>query len=213
MDSRKGAAFDVIEETAPIGITPVSPAHSPAMSKIMPSSVTLLAAVMVSLAALGAQPSDEEISLRGGGKDADLIIAKARDVLSNAQVYAVGGIGVAGSPSVGCWALTVVVRYDRSAKDFLNRMLECAEPEGRLYAVAGLLLVEPKQRARFQTAKFVERSEDRVWTQFGCSSLSSRFETEVNRLLEGGAKHLLFETLPSIYETVDVRRPPSAKKE
>lgn len=172
----------------------------------------LAATVMVSLTGFGGEVQGETAMLQTGGPSAVRIIAKAHDILSNAQVYAVGGVGVAGSPSSTCWALTVVVRYDPSAKEFLNRLLDYAEPEGRLYAVAGLLLLEPDQKRRFQTAKFAERSEDRVCAQFGCSSLISRFETQVNRLLEDGAKHLLFEKLPSIYETVDVRRPPSPKK-
>lgn len=167
---------------------------------------------MLSLTGRGQEAQSETAILQAGGPGAGLIIAKAHDILSNAQVYAVGGVGVAGSPSSSCWALTVVVRYDPSAKEFLNRLLDNAEPEGRLYAVAGLLLLEPDQKKRFQTVKFVERSEDRVWTLFGCSGLLSRFEAQVNDLLEKGAKHLLFEKLPSLYETVDVRRPSSPGK-
>ncbi len=166
------------------------------------------------LTALHAELPSEEVILKKGGPDAAMIIEKARDILATSQVFASRGIGEGGTPTSSCWALTVIVRYDPIAKDFLNLLFDSAEfPEQRLYAIAGLITLDPTNKKRFAPEKIQPFADQLVYTQFGCTGAASRFGMETILLLtEDTAPYYLFKKLPSLYSTQSVLRPSETSK-
>ncbi len=176
--------------------------------------IPLIAAVaLVCTGSIRAELPDDEALLKRGGADAVVIIQKARSILASVQVFASREIGEAGSPTASCWALTVIVRHDSEAKEFFNDLYRLGEtPEQRLYAIAGLVSVDPMEKKRFTLDDISKFTEMTVHTQFGCISARSTFGAELASLLESSAPYYLFETLPSIYQTVDVARHPEPTK-
>jgi hypothetical protein len=151
---------------------------------------------------------DEENRLKRGGADAEMIIRKARSILASVQVLASRGIGESGTPTSACWALTVIVRYDPKAKEFLNELFQYAETtEQRLYASAGLASMDKPEAVKLAQDRITKFADDVVHTQFGCVASQSTFGLEAARITDGGASYYLFEKLPSIYRTTDVKRP------
>ena len=176
--------------------------------------ILLIAAVaVVCTGSIRAELPDDEAILKRGEADAAVIIQKAQSILASAQVFASRAIGEAGSPTASCWALTVIVRHDPKAKEFFNDLYRLAEtPEQRLYAIAGLVSVDPSEKKSFTPDRISKFTEMTVHTQFGCIGAPSTFGVEAARLLESSAPYYLFEVLPSIYRTVDVARPPEPTK-
>lgn len=173
----------------------------------------MLAVGVVCSVSVRADLPDDEAILNRGGADAEVIIQKAQSILASAQVFASRAIGESGSPTTSCWALTVIVRHDPKAKEFLNDLYRLAEtPEQRLYAITGLISVDPTEKRSFSPDRISKFAEMTVHTQFGCIGTQSTFGVEAARLLEGGAPSYLFETLPSIYRTIDVVRHPEPTK-
>ncbi len=166
-------------------------------------------AIAVTLVGLAkAELPDEDAILKRGGVDAAAIICKARSIIEAARVFASRGIGESGEPTSACWALTVIVKYDKDAKDSFNALLDHADtpPEQRLYAIAGLLAVDPREKARITPERIGKFSDLNVQTQFGCVGTNSTFGLEAYRLLENGSPSFLYDKLPSFYRTVDVPR-------
>jgi hypothetical protein len=89
----------------------------------------------------------------------------AEEGLEKASMFALGGIGVAGTMSQGERALRELLeKPDAVAR--LERMLTSATPAGRLYALLGLRV---KDRAAYQRALEKYRANDsKVETARGC---------------------------------------------
>ncbi|WP_395750279.1 hypothetical protein [Prosthecobacter sp.] len=169
---------------------------------------------LMALPVLHAELAGEEALLKKGGPDAAKLINKARDILYNTQVFASRGVGEGGTPTDACWALTTLVRYDREAKSFLNDLFEQAEfPEQRLYGMAGLIALDPKEKSRFTEEKLKQFAEERVCSQFGCVGEASTFGIQRYLLLQDGyTGYYLFKELPSLYSTTTVSRPKESAK-
>lgn len=169
--------------------------------------------IALSLPALRAEPPSEEAVLKKGGPDASALINKARDILSTSEVFATR---VAGEPPVAtssCWALTVIVRYDPKAKEFLNSLFDAPKfPEQRLYAIAGLVTLDPAEKKRFASEEISKFATEPVQTQFGKTSTSTDLVTAAYMLIQQGTPYYLFPQLPPLSSTSPVTRPPAAKK-
>ncbi|MDB6073341.1 MAG: hypothetical protein JWO89_981 [Verrucomicrobiaceae bacterium] len=152
---------------------------------------------------------DEEVILKKGGKDAQVLIEKAYDILENAEVFASQAVGYAGSPTRDCWALTVIVRYDSQALKRLAALYEeTSQPETKLYAITGLIALDPKQKAKFAPPDFPAKLRDTpVQTMNGCVvDTRKTFGVAVGELEEAGPSAYLYQKLPSIYRATEVRR-------
>lgn len=174
----------------------------------------LTAFTLMALPVLHAELAGEEAVLKKGGPDAAKIIDKARDILCNTQVFASRGFGEGGAPTDACWALTVIVRYDPEAKWLLNELFERAEfPEQRLYGMAGLIVLDPKEKSRFTEEKLKKFADERVYSQFGCVGEASTFGIQRYLLLQDNYMgYYLFKELPSLYSTTTVPRPKEPAK-
>lgn len=153
---------------------------------------------------------NEEAILKAGGKDAQVIIEKARRILWGAEVFATQAVGYTGKSTTSCWALTVIVRHDSKARTFLEKLYADADrPEVKLYAVAGLISLDPTLKPKFAPSNLPsDLCEKSVQAMNGCNVSHERFGTVLLELLEHGASPYLYEKLPSIYETGDVQRFP-----
>ena len=109
----------------------------------MRSVITTLWLIVASAATSSfAELPSEEAILKAGGADASAIVQKARTTLSIQQVFGSRGVGYGGQPTSGCWALTVIVRYDKEAKGIFDEIYRLYdEPAAKLYAIAGLLIL------------------------------------------------------------------------
>lgn len=150
---------------------------------------------------------DEEVILKSGGRDAEVLIEKAWALLTTAEVFATRAVWEGGDPPTTCWALTVIVRHDARAKERLNELFARTQvPEKKLYAMAGLLYLDAAEKARFTPELLAPLADLPVQTQSGCVGGESTFATEAASLQEHGTAPYIFEHLPSIYRTVEVRR-------
>ena len=151
-----------------------------------------------------AQFPDEEALLKAGGDVADKIIYKARAVLATQQVLASKAVGFGGQPSSGCWALSVVVRFDKEAKEILEAIYQsCNEPATRLYAIAGLTIVDPDSKTRFTSEKLGSAAHQKVEYIDGCEGSTVSFGDAAKSLILYGSKGYIYDKLPSLYDTVD----------
>lgn len=163
--------------------------------------------ICFSLGTLRAELPQEELILKKGGPDAAIIIDKARNTLSLARVFASRGVGESGVPTASCWALTVIVRYDPEAKEFFDKLMDSASGyEVKMYAVVGLLELDPTAKARFAKLLAGTFPDQPVHAQFGCMANVSTYGIELYNRLENGTGSYLFEKLPSLYQTVEVER-------
>ncbi|WP_395747261.1 hypothetical protein [Prosthecobacter sp.] len=167
----------------------------------------------LSLPALGAEPPGEEAVLKKGGAEAAALISKARDILSTAEVFATRVVNEPAVPTSSCWALTVIVRYDPKAREFLNALFESPKaPEQRLYAIAGLVTLDAAEKKRFGPAEIGAVSSPPVQTQFGKMKNTTDLPTATYMLLQQGTPYYFFPQLPPLSSTVNVTREPEAKK-
>ncbi len=169
-------------------------------------SLTLAVLTMVCNHARAALP-DEEAILKKGGEEAAVVIQKAYEMLGHTETFASRAVSDGGSPTTGCWALTVIVRYDPNALAFLEDVYENVKgPETKLYAAAGLMALDPKQKVKLNPAKLSEKLRAMsVHVMSGCILMQEPFERLLTMLLKDGPKAYLYEKLPSIYRTTDVR--------
>lgn len=154
-----------------------------------------------------ALPSEEAI-LAKGGEDAKKIINKAYSIIRRAKVFASCRIGERGSPTEGAWALTVVTRYDPKAAEVLMPMAEQSENlEMKLYAIAGLITLEPKNAAKYRIESFPESVLDAEAHAFTGDNYKKGFTLAIYWLVQHeGWRACTFEKLPSFFETHDVLR-------
>lgn len=155
----------------------------------------------------------EEAILKAGGAEAQQIILKAHDIVETAEVFASRGIGYGGQPTTGCWALTVIVRYDPKATEFLNDVFSLSQrPEPMLYAIAGLIALDENAKKRFSPEVLPKKLLDaQVQEMSGCVGMSVAFRIALHWLLKDGASYYLYEKLPSIYRTVEAERSKTSK--
>lgn len=176
-----------------------------------PLALAVFAAASASL--LHAELPSETAILKKGGPEAQMIIGKARDILATTQVFASRVVGDPAVPTASCWALTVIVRHDPKAKDFLNSLFESpAFPEQRLYAIAGLLALDPAEKKRFSPEELGKLPDQTVQTQFGRSSMESDLVASSYMLFTQGTAYYFFPDLPPLYSTITVLRPAKTKK-
>ncbi len=94
-------------------------------------------------------------------------VTPTKDVttLEHATLFAIGGIGIAGKTSSEEEAFRAVLKQAGSAAQF-QRLLGTASPEGQMYALLGLRLLDKKA---FDAAlpRFLDRT-DAVLTFSGC---------------------------------------------
>lgn len=152
-------------------------------------------------------PSETEI-LKAGGLPAEMMIEKAYAILDRADVFASRAVGDGGTPTSACWALTVIVKHEAGARERLTEILPRIKgPETKLYILAGLLALDPETPKRHPQSDFPkELLKKAAHTMGGCIYAKSTFEAELLTLYSEGASSYLFENLPSIYQTTDVRR-------
>ena len=153
-------------------------------------------------------PSEFHI-LEAHGEASKQIIEKAWSVLYSSQVFATNAVGADGDPTTGCWALTVIVRYDREASVRLRESLPRQHrPETKLYMLTGLLALDPENAKRYPITSFSEQlRSSNTHTMHGCNySAAGTFEADLEELYTRGPQRYLYKELPSIYETIDVAR-------
>jgi len=186
------------------------PRSPPAMTSCIRAIRLIIAfAASTTLAEL---PSEEAI-LKAGGGDASAIIQKARTTLSLQKVFGSRGVGYGGRPTSGCWALTVIVRHDKEAKEIFHEIYRlCDEPAAKLYAMAGLLILDPQSKKDFTPEKLGKLAELEVERLDGCIGTTSTLGAVVAELIELGAARYTYEKLPSIYQTADCTKTSHAQK-
>ncbi|QIF01304.1 hypothetical protein [Roseimicrobium sp. ORNL1] len=154
-----------------------------------------------------ALPSEEAI-LRQGGEDAKKIIEKAYSIIRHARVFTSKGAGEGGTPTEGAWALTVITRYDPKAVEELKPLAEQSKNlEVKLYAIAGLITLEPKDAAKYRLETFPESVlKAEAHSLCGCI-YEKQFYMIIYWLVDqGGWQRCTFEKLPPFFETHDVPR-------
>ena len=103
-------------------------------------------------------------------------------VLQKTDMFALGGIGVAGTMSQGERALRELLRGS-DALIRLDRLLSTASPAGQLYALLGLRL---KDRAAYDRAVVKMRTTDaKVQTARGCMIDTEAFSDLVKEIERG----------------------------
>jgi hypothetical protein len=109
-------------------------------------------------------------------------VAPAEAILEKAGMFALGGIGVAGTMSPGERALRELVEKADAATR-MDRLLTNATPAGQLYALLGLRL---KDRAAYQRAlEKCRNTEAKVETARGCILSQESFRDLVKEIERG----------------------------
>src|SRR5438270_8074299 len=104
------------------------------------------------------------------------------NVLQKTSMFALGGIGVAGTMSEGERALRELLRGS-DALVRLDRLLSTADPAGQLYALLGLRL---KDRAAYERAIAKMRPTDaKVQTARGCMLSDEPFRSLLKEIDSG----------------------------
>ncbi len=171
--------------------------------------IACFALSVVAFSGCAALPNEDAV-LKAGGNTAETIIKKARTTLSAQQVFASRGVGYGAQPSSGCWALTVLVRYDRQAKQFFEEVCHYdGQPAAKLYAVAGLLTLDPKTIPDFASLHLDHLLDTRVPSLDGCDGDPTVFSRMVTHLTEHGTSKYVYDRLPSLYQTVDCSKFPA----
>ena len=152
-------------------------------------------------------PSEEAI-LRQGGEDAKKIINKAYSIIRRAKVFASCGIGERNLPTEGAWALTVITRYDPKAVEVLAPMAEQSKNlEVKLYAIAGLITLDPKNVAKYRIESFPESVLNAEAHAFTGSTYRKGFTLAIYWLVQHeGWRACTFEKLPPFFETYPALR-------
>jgi hypothetical protein len=150
----------------------------------------------------------EEAILSQGGDDAKKIINKAYSIIRRAKVFASREIGTPGLPTEGAWALTVITRYDPKAAEVLQPMAEQSENlEVKLYAIAGLITLEPKNAAKYHIESFPKSVLDAEAHAFSGSTYRKGFTLAIYWLVHHeGWRACTFEKLPPFFETYPALR-------
>src|SRR6478609_5331392 len=119
-----------------------------------------------SLSCLG---QTEQQILDTGGPESRRVIEKAYEQLASAHMFEFTDVGE-GTPSASCWALTVIIRYDReeATERFTNIFTHSDKPFLRLYALLGLHLLNPKNPDWLPTSQPKQFLEQRIWQAGGC---------------------------------------------
>jgi hypothetical protein len=171
----------------------------------MLQAIYALCFLMIAISSqLLAELPSEETTLKAGGNDAKTIIQKARVLLSAQQVFAARGVGYGGEPTSGCWALTVLTRHDKEASEIFDVIFRSSdEPAAKLYAVAGLLILDPKKKNDFTPKKLGKLAELEVQRLDRCIGDVTTFGAIVAELIEHGSSRYTYDTLPSLYSTTD----------
>jgi len=107
---------------------------------------------------------------------------RAASSLARENVFALGGVGVAGSMSSGEKDLRAVLK-EADAVQQLKALLKNASPAGQLYALLGLRL---RDRPAYEQAlpDFRKRS-DAVSTLHGCIMMKEKMESIVHQIEHG----------------------------
>ena len=155
-------------------------------------------------------PSEEAI-LKTGGHNAELVIEKAKNILYHTQVFSTTYWDRGGIPSSACWALTVIIRYEPKPKQFLNELYLLSHrygpynPTAKLYAIAGLIIIDPTMREKFAVKDIPkELRESMVKQQRGCVGKSLTFGAALEELVKAlRPEEYLFDELPPLYTTRD----------
>ncbi len=169
------------------------------------AAVTIGLLICVLSPARAERPVEVEM-LEGTVDQAAEVIEKAYDMLEATTVFASAYVGDAASPTRGCWALTVIVRYDPTAKEYLTKLAKTGKtPASRLYAIAGLMALDNANRERFSKLGTGRGAGDTaVEHMIGCIFSKTTFAEAVSELVKHGPGLYLFDQLPSVLETWDL---------
>jgi hypothetical protein len=153
------------------------------------------------------RPTETEI-LEKQGDDAKIIINKAYSLLCQAQVFASNTVGAGGDTPSACWALTVIVKYDKEALARLTqRLMSTEEPVAKLYLLTAMFAVDPKTAERWPISYFpASLRGTSVHHLDACDYSTPNFQDLLNDIYQNGARRYLLTELPSIYQTIDVQR-------
>lgn len=107
---------------------------------------------------------------------------KAYDALAHISVFAMGGVGFAGTRSSGESALRVLLK-EKGAGAACQKLLQSATPEGKLYALLGLSVVAPGPFA--SQVKPYLASTTPVQTMSGCIAMKETMGGAAQRIKKG----------------------------
>jgi hypothetical protein len=108
--------------------------------------------------------------------------ASAATSLARENVFALGGVGVAGSMSSGEKDLRAVLKKADAAQQ-LQSLLKNASPAGQLYALLGLRLRD--RPASEQAVPAFRRRSDAVSTMHGCIVMKEKMDSVVQQIERG----------------------------
>ena len=146
----------------------------------------------------------ESRALSSGGREAQLILEKARDTLANQRVFAARRVGYGAQPTSGCWALTVLVKYDPNAKTTLTEIARfTTHPAVKLYALAGLMALDPAHDPDLKSLGIPASAHRRVECLDGCDGEVLPLSRAAARLRQSNPSNYIYETLPPLLATTD----------
>lgn len=117
----------------------------------------------------------------------------AYDALGHVSVFAVGGVGFAGTRSPGESALRVLLKQKQASVAF-QQLVKSATPEGKMYALLGLSLVAPGHLAP-QMGPYLASTVP-VHTMSGCISMTEKMGAVVQQISKGNYR-LYFDQKPA----------------
>lgn len=126
---------------------------------------------------------------------------KAYDALTQMSVFAMGGVGFAGTRSSGESALRVLLK-EKGASAACQKLLQSGTPEGKLYGLLGLSVVSPGQFA--SQVKPYLASKTPVQTMSGCIVMKQQLG-EIAQRIKKGDYQVFFAQKPA-KSTAPVRR-------
>jgi len=106
----------------------------------------------------------------------------AASSLSRENVFALGGVGVAGTMSSGEKDLRAVLK-EADAVQQLQSLLKTASPAGQLYALLGLRLRD--RPAYEQAVPALRKRSDAVSTMHGCIIMKEKMDSIVHQIEHG----------------------------
>lgn len=115
----------------------------------------------------------------------------AYDALTRVSVFAVGGVGYAGTRSQGESALRVLLKEKQATVAF-QQLIKSATPEGKLYGLLGLSVVAPAQLS--PQVKGYLTSTVPVHTMSGCLGMTEKMGTVAQEINKGQYRLYLTRT-------------------
>lgn len=126
----------------------------------------------------------------------------AYDALTRVSVFAVGGVGVAGTRSQGESAFRVLLKQKGAGAAF-QQLLKSATPEGKMYGLLGLSVIAPGHLAP-QAKPFLSAPEP-VQTISGCMVMTEKMGAVAQQINKGNYRLYFARTADKPVRPVRVR--------